>query len=174
MPNSAKNLLQSVWEEAAPELARLVRAMGIDPNCADDVLQDVYLTAWRKPPANLGQIELKRWLIRVTTNRCNLEYRRRARWRNVFRVLCGPWSNSNHRSQPDAADLAEQRESIRSGLKRLEPTLRSVLVLRYFAEFDSKEIGRILELPDSTVRSRLRAARKRLAVELKQTGYRHE
>jgi RNA polymerase sigma factor (sigma-70 family) len=59
-------------------------------------------------------------------------------------------------------------------LDGLEPALRSVLVLRYFAELDSKEIGNILGLPDSTVRSRLRAARRKLAWELKRAGYRDD
>jgi DNA-directed RNA polymerase specialized sigma24 family protein len=50
--------------------------------------------------------------------------------------------------------------------------MRSILVLRYFTGLDSREIGRILEMPDSTVRSRLRAARQRLALELRRAGYR--
>jgi DNA-directed RNA polymerase specialized sigma24 family protein len=59
-------------------------------------------------------------------------------------------------------------------LDRLEPPLRTALVLRYFLEMDSGQIGAILEEPASTVRSRLRAARQRLASELKRAGYRHE
>jgi len=56
----------------------------------------------------------------------------------------------------------------------MKPLHRSVLVLRYFQGLDSKEIGRILDMPDSTVRSHLRVARKILADELKRAGYRDE
>ena len=172
---SAEELLQSVWDESAGELARLACAMGIDPGRADDVLQEVYVTAWRKGPAEADRAGLKRWLLRVTVNRCNLEHRRRARWREVLNGLARLWNNSDHAGDPaEAVSRGEEREMVRRGLGRLEPQLRSVLVLRYFAQFDSKEIGRILELPDATVRSRLVAARKRLALELKRSGYDYE
>ena len=168
-------LLQSVWNEAAPELSRLACAMGIDPGRAEDVLQDVYLTAWRKRPPGAGRTELRRWLFRVATNRCNLEHRRRARWQAVWRTLAGRRGGSGHAGHAtDALCREEETQLVRRALGRLEPQWRSVLVLRYFAEFDSKEIGRILELPDSTVRSRLRAARKHLARELSCSGYSHD
>ncbi len=73
-----------------------------------------------------------------------------------------------------AACRSEERELVRRALQRLEPRLRSILVLRYFAELDSKEIGRVLELPGSTVRSHLRDARQQLALELKRAGYSHD
>jgi RNA polymerase sigma-70 factor (ECF subfamily) len=171
--------LQAVWQQTSTELARLVCAMGIAPTRAEDLLQDVYLTAWRKHPATDRHDELKRWLFRVTVNRCNLEHRRHTRWRRVLANLARAVQHGGRRRAGcgDAAEAAcrnEQRQVVRGALDRLDPPLRSVLVLRYFAEFDSKEIGRILELPDSTVRSRLRAARKKLAQALKDAGYRHD
>jgi RNA polymerase sigma-70 factor (ECF subfamily) len=172
---SAEKLLQSVWDESAAELSRLVCAMGIDPGRADDVLQDVYLTAWRNRPAKADQVGLKRWLLRVTINRCNLQHRRQSRWGEIWRGLARFWSDAAEAGDPaEAVSQAEQQGLVRRTLQRLAPELRSVLVLRYFAEFDSKEIGSILHLPDVTVRSRLRAARKRLALELKRSGYHHE
>ena len=172
---SAEELLQSVWDELEGELTRLVCAMGIDTGRAEDVLQEVYVTAWRKCPEEADRAGLKRWLLRVTVNRCNLEHRRRARWRDVLHGLARLWSSSDHAGDPaETVAQEEDRELVRRGLGRLEPQLRSVLVLRYYAQFDSKEIGRILELPDATVRSRLRTARRQLALELKRSGYTHD
>ena len=69
VPESSKDLLRTVWEEVATQLARLVGAMGIDHACRDDVLQDVYLAAFQKRPADADSTQLRRWLIRVTVNR---------------------------------------------------------------------------------------------------------
>jgi hypothetical protein len=56
---SAEELLRSVWDEAAAELARLVAAMGIARGRAADVLQDVYLAeAYGDTPA--GQAAARR------------------------------------------------------------------------------------------------------------------
>jgi RNA polymerase sigma-70 factor (ECF subfamily) len=76
---------------------------------------------------------------------------------------------------PAAIASREEEESlVRTALERLDPRDRAILTLRYFAEFDSKEIGHILKMPDATVRSRLRVARQQLADELKRLGYHHE
>lgn len=169
MQESAHEMLRSVWDGAGPQLSRLICALGIAPGHAEDVLQDVYLTAWRKAPPGMEPEDMRRWLTRVAINRCHLEHRRRTRWRNVLRTL-----TLRRRDPPEGAVEAvargEQAEVVRRALGRLPHRLRSILVLRYFAELDSKEIGQILQLPDSTVRSHLRTGRQRLAMELRRTG----
>jgi RNA polymerase sigma-70 factor (ECF subfamily) len=168
---SDRELLPAVWSELAPELARLACALGVDASRAEDALQDVYLAAHQKQPCRADRAGLRRWLYRVLVNRCNLEHRRRTRRSRMMRRVHTRSSNSGHAD--DASQDAcrqEERELVRRALDGLEPPLRSVLVLRYFAELDSKEIGRILEVPDSTVRSRLRTARGRLAQALREMG----
>ena len=133
------DLLRSVWDDAAAELARTVRAMGLAQDRADDVLQDVYLTALKKPPPTDDAGELRRWLLRVAINRCNLGHRRRARWRAVLDTLTGQWGRSWRDDRPATIlGQQEQRETVRRALDLLEPELRSILVLRYYSGFNSK------------------------------------
>lgn len=87
---SAKEQLPAVWAEAAVQLAQLARSLGLDGNRTDDVLQDVYLTAWEKAPPESSREELRRWLFTVTANRCKLEHRRQNRWQQVLSRL-GQW-----------------------------------------------------------------------------------
>ena len=171
---SADIVLQSVWDATVQELSRLAGALGIDPARAEDLLQDVYLTAWQKRPEGIDRVELRRWLFRDTKNRCHLEHRRRTSWHNVWRGIARFWTTTGHDTPETTAVETEEQALVRTALDQMEPRQRSILVLRYFAEFDSKEIGKILELPDSTVRSHLRTARQQLAKELEQAGYRHE
>ena len=63
---------------------------------------------------------------------------------------------------------------VRQRLTCLDPQLRTVLVLRYFAQMDSQKIGNLLDLPASTVRGNLRKARLELAQQLQQVGYEHD
>lgn len=184
VPSSPTAALHEVWEAAEEELKRLVAALGAGPN-REDVLQDVYLAALRENSGNDDKVrerpadELRRWLFRVAINRCHLEHRRRASWR---RVLTGVWNWNSSASggATEAADAsqtcaARQEETlVREALEKLEPDLKTPLVLRYFCDLDSTEIGQIMQLPDSTVRSRLRAARKKLAAGLTAVGYEPE
>lgn len=167
------DVLRSIWDEAASELARLVGALGLRSGRVDDVLQDVFVAALEKAPATADRAELRRWLFRVTINRCNLEHRRGKRWQRVWQAIKqlrrGPME-----SPAAIASREEEKTLVRAALGRLDPRDRAILTLRYFTEIDSKEIGRILEMPDATVRSRLRVARQQLADELKRLGYRHE
>jgi len=167
--------LRSAWADLAPALARLACALGVDPSRADDVLQDVYLAAWQHEPREADEIGLRRWLYRVTVNRCHLEHRRRTGRTRLLRRLAPLRTGADPTDDaPDAACRREERELVRRALDCLDGRLRSVLVLRYFSELDSKEIGAILRLSDSTVRSRLRTARRKLAFQLRRMGYRDE
>ncbi len=168
------DVLRLTWDEAAGDLARLAGALGVAPGRAEDVLQDVYLAAIRKAPLAADRTELRRWLFRVTINRCRLEYRKGARWQRVWQGLQRLWRGREAECPAAAATREEEKKLVRTALQRLEPECHEILVLRYFAEFDSREIGHILKMPAATVRSRLRAARQQLAGELKRLGYCHE
>lgn len=169
VPEPNRLLLSSVCEEIAPELSRFTRALGIDAVRAEDVLQDVYLAAWRTPRPELDREALRKWLYRVTVNRCHLEHRRHARWKRAFDGLSRLWRHGAAAS--DAPSRQEELERVRRAIDDLTPVPKSIVVMRYFCELDSKEIGEILQLPHSTVRSHLRLARQRLAEILKEGGY---
>jgi RNA polymerase sigma-70 factor (ECF subfamily) len=65
-----------------------------------------------------------------------------------------------------AHELDELKLNVERALARLDKEDRSLVVLRYFSELNSREIAQIAGLPDATVRGRLRAARRILASEL--------
>lgn len=161
--------LPAVWAACQTELARLVAALGVPRDTVEDVLQDVYVAVLQKPPPVVDLESLRRWLFRLAINRANLEHRRRGRWRAKLaawaqRLRPAPWASA-------AAPVAvEEQELVRRALDKLDPTDRSVLVLRYYADQNSRQIAEILEIPDSTVRSRLQVARQRLADVLKRAG----
>jgi RNA polymerase sigma-70 factor, ECF subfamily len=182
---AAENLA-AAWEDVRPELSRLVQAMGVGSANADDILQEVYLTAREKcPHAIISSLslrerarvreDLRKWLIRVTVNRCRLEHRRTGRWRRAFMALTHLFDRrAPNATTAETLSRDAQRQQVRQALQSLDADTRSLLVLRYFADFDSTEIGLIMQLPDATVRGRLCRARQKLADRLRQTGYRHE
>jgi RNA polymerase sigma-70 factor (ECF subfamily) len=113
----------------------------------------------------LAGADLRRWLLRVTANRCRLEHRRRGRWFQALKGLAaGRRANARHAA---AADERAQREEltaqVEAALGQLSTVEREAVVLRYFCDFDSSEIGELLSLPAATVRSHLLKGRRRLA-----------
>ncbi|MBI3468727.1 MAG: sigma-70 family RNA polymerase sigma factor [Planctomycetes bacterium] len=169
---SSSETLIAVWEQAADDLAKLAASLGLRAAQADDVLQDVYLAALHsanKSPRTAEDLRL--WLFRITVNRCRLEHRRRGRWLRAI----GGWLHRSP-SRVDVGpgeDLDRELESrlVRRAMLTLDEKWKLPLVLRYFCDFDSRQIGEILGIPDSTVRSRLRTGRHVLAQTLLDAGY---
>jgi RNA polymerase sigma-70 factor, ECF subfamily len=157
-------LLDEVWGECDQRLLRLAAGLGLPADEAADAVQDVYLAAIERPPAIEGAAELTRWLFRVTANRCHLQHRRRTRWRRIWGALAGAWRPA--KNAVSDSTTSEQREAVARALAKLSDDERTLIAMRYFSELNSREIGEILDVPEATIRGRLRTIRRRLASEL--------
>jgi len=153
-------------------LKRIIAGMGLNASDAEDVLQDVSIRALNQPGKYRSAEETVQWLIKVTVNRCLTEHRRRRRFQRQASEILKRLSETKTRSAGphDKAINAEELEIVRETLQQLDESLLTVMVLRYFCDMNSKDIGEILALNPSTVRSRLRAARMLLAERLIERG----
>jgi len=151
-------------------LLQIAAGMGLAPAAAEDALQDVSVKTLEKAPSFVSDQDCVRWLVKVIVNRCLIEHRRRRTFLSrATRIL----KRHSRRSQPAAASdvaTAEELNLVRQGLADLDETLLAPLVLRYFDNLDSAEIGRVLDLKPATVRGRLHRARLTLAHTLTKKG----
>jgi RNA polymerase sigma-70 factor (ECF subfamily) len=154
------------------QLKRIVAGMGISSSDAEDVLQDVSVQALKRAGEYRTASEAVHWLIKVTVNRCLTEHRRRKRFRRqVSEILKRRSKAKAYPTRPDEKIIqTEELEIVRETLQELDNTLLMPLVLRYFCDMNSKEVGEILELKSSTVRSRLQEGRMILAKRLIERG----
>jgi RNA polymerase sigma-70 factor (ECF subfamily) len=151
---------------------RVAAGMGLGASDCEDVLQDVSVQALRHLERFDSRERIVRWLMKVTVNRCLVEHRRRRTFRRrVAETLGRRASAGKAMPGPDARVMAaEQLEIMRQALRGLDGSLLAPVVLRYFCGLDSAEVGEVLGLKASTVRSRLREARMALAGKLIQRG----
>jgi len=165
------NTLLTAWQEAEPKLRRLVAAMGVRQCDVDDLLQDVYLAARQAESRPTDDEGCRRWLFRVAINRCHLEHRRKRRWQAVWERVHRVWTEYVGGHGIDTAGQSEEQNALRLALQRLPPELRNPIVLRYYGDLSSTDIGQIVGLPAATVRGRLSVARRRLADALREAGF---
>jgi len=153
-------------------LKRIVAGLGLSAQDGEDVLQDVSIQALKQSGKYQSREDSVRWLIKVTVNRCLMEHRRRRSFRRraceILKRRSESKTNSN-RTDERVID-AEELEIVRESLQELDNSLLGPAILRYFCDFNSKEVGEILGLNPSTVRSRLREARMILAKRLLERG----
>ncbi len=126
---------------------------------AEDAVQDVFLKVLR---AETVPDSFRSWIYRVARNHClnRLRDESRRRDRDVLKTdaqfvdsLTGPLSQL-------ARD--EDRGRLLEALEKLSLDDRELLRLRYAEELSRREISEILELPESTVKSRLFQSLKKL------------
>jgi RNA polymerase sigma-70 factor (ECF subfamily) len=144
-----------------------------DAELALDLLQDVFVRAWRNL-ATLEELAPERqrtWLFAVARNLVIDQYRARAARRSTDVALARAAAASETTSPPADADVVtrERLRTLDAAIRQLPEDLRVVLVLQAVGERNSTEIGDLLGRPPGTVRYQLAEARRRLARELRRT-----
>lgn len=153
-------------------LKRIVAGFGLSVQDGEDVLQDVSIKALKHFEKYRNREDSIRWLIKVTVNRCLMEHRRRRSFRRRACEILKRWSENKKASKrtDEKVIVDEELEIVRESLQELDNSLLGPTILRYFCDLNSKEVGEILGLNPSTVRSRLREARTILAKRLLERG----
>lgn len=120
---------------------------------AEDVLQEVYITAYRKFETLTDPMAFKAWLIRIAQNKC-IDYYRWKAARAEF-----PMDISERVMVYGRCGLREQI-IVREIMDKLADKDRNILKLYYFQELSQAEIAKKLNIPVGTVKSRLYTARE--------------
>jgi RNA polymerase sigma-70 factor (ECF subfamily) len=156
-------------------LYRLARAILKDPAEADDVLQDVYLSAYQSLRQFRGDAALSTWLSRLVLNECSGRLRRNNRRRNIIPMVSSTNSPEVDTVAAKDSDLPDQeigraqlRDLLEHKLDELPEPFRLVFVMRSVEELSVQETAQTLDIPEDTVRSRHFRARSLLREALAQ------
>lgn len=145
------------WQEP---IRRLCARMTGDTVRAEDLTQEIFTKVFVKRKDFQPAGKFSTWVWRIALNHCYDELRRVKRHpeaaleeetaQNEFECA---------RLAPDAQTAADEEfELVRAGLSRLPEISRTVLILRYCEGLKLREISEILELPESTIHSRIATA----------------
>lgn len=143
-----------------------VRIMG-DPHHAADVAQDVFITAFRRLET-FRSGNFRGWLLRIATNRCYDELRKRKRRPSIaLDDLPGadfddgpPLPDDDNPSPEQSAQQNELQRAIQNCIDALNADYRVVIVMSDVEGFDYNGIAGALGLNLGTVKSRLSRARR--------------
>jgi len=149
--------------------AQAYRLMG-EMEGAEDATQDAFISAFRSLKSYRGG-SFRAWLLRIVTNACYDELRRRKRRPTTplepvdaeeEEIESPRWLADPGESPEDQAERAELDRAIQNCLQDLPPDFRTVVVLVDVQGFDYIEAAEVIRTPVGTVKSRLSRARIRL------------
>lgn len=143
-------------------MQRLAQGLLADPAAADDVVQETWLAALRRPPRAAESV--RAWLGRVARNAA-LQLGRSEGARRLREA-----GSARRETLPSAAAVSERASCHRElvdAVLALEEPYRSAILYRYFEELPAAEVARRLGVPSSTVRNRVKRALERLRADLR-------
>jgi RNA polymerase sigma factor (sigma-70 family) len=148
---------------------RLVRAMLqhlCDPSTLDDLVQEVFLRAWKGLGRMQKQSQFSTWLYRIAWN-VGADYRRGMAQSRSRQAQLRQFSTE---VAPTAWKDLHHQDLVCRGLQSLSDQQAILIVLNDLEELPQSEIASILEIPVGTVKSRLFHARAALRKFFNQEG----
>lgn len=141
---------------------------------ARDAAQETFIAAYRNIGRFRGEAKVSSWLHRIAVNQCLTVKRRQKTRSEEFlddeageseRIFVAP----ARLSPGNKAEQTERLNVVRQAVSALPVDLRQVVVMKEFEEMTFQEISETLELPLSTVKSRLYTALKQLRLRLERS-----
>lgn len=167
-----QSTFSSLFEQTKGIVTKAICDQGVDGRDVEDVVQQVYLTAYQK----LDSLEDNRaafaWFKRTATNKA-IDHMRKS---DNAPILNADYTNDTSDSSDYIESLADDtlelpedvventstQQIIRGFIQELPKDQQKFLVARYFAEMNAAQISETFGIPAGTVRSQLSRARKTL------------
>ena len=142
-------------EAASVAVERFVRFRISSKADADDILQEVYLTAYQKFPQLKNKDAFKAWIISIARNKCNDYFREMAMQYEI------PTDELTETKLSDGRYGVSIIDTVRETLCLLENRDKQILYLFFWKEMPQAEIAKLLNIPVGTVKSRLHVAKQK-------------
>lgn len=169
-----EQLFETIYLGFQPSLYRYFAAC-FDADTAEDLCQKLFLKLWLYQLQNPDFVphSWRAWLFRVAVNLKNDQIRLLKALPQTFELIENEDSPADPFLLPDGSSTQVDQLSVRQALYALKERDRDLILLKYMG-FSSGEIGTMLNLSASAVRSRSVTARERFAKQLKKHSVPHE
>ena len=139
---------------------RFILRMVRDTTTAEDLTSQVFLDVWRTAGQFQGRSQVSTWLLSIARFKALTALRQRRHedidQEEILEIADGA-------ETPEAClDRSSTSEILRACVAKLSPAHREIINLVYYHEKSVEEVGLIIGIPQSTVKTRMFYARKRL------------
>ncbi len=150
---------EALYKQHAARIYSLASRMAGSPDEGEDLVQEIFLQAYRKLGSFKGDASVGTWLYRLAVNHClDFVRSRRAKMGRVTDTLdaAGSFEPVSQRETPLA------RIDLERAIEQLPTGCREAFVLHDVEGFDHKEVARLLGIAEGTSKSQVFKARMKL------------
>jgi RNA polymerase sigma-70 factor (ECF subfamily) len=150
---------ESLYRRHAPRVYSLACRMAGSAADGEDLLQEIFLLAYRKLESFKGEAAIGTWLYRLAVNHC-VDFVRSRHWKQAR--LTETLNDERAPEPPVLQPSPILRLELDHAVDQLPPGCREVFVLHDVEGFDHKEISRMLGIAEGTSKSQVFKARMKL------------
>ena len=151
----AQDEMQRVVEEYSSSLLRAAYSLLKNREDSEDAVQETFLRYMEKAPVFTSREHEKAWLLRVAVNISKNH-------------LSSAWFRKRTDLKEDIPALEQEEKEVLESVLKLPAKYRTVIHLYYYEGYTAAEVGELLGLGPSTVRTRLARAREKLKAQLRE------
>ena len=163
-----RTAMQVIYSRHNLRVYRFILRIVRDASQAEDLTSQVFLDVWRTANQFEGRSQVSTWLLSI------------ARFKALTALRQRRHEDIDQEDVLEIADVADTPEAslerattsaiLRACIGKLSAAHREIINLVYYHEKSVEEVGQILGIPQSTVKTRMFYARKQLAELLKLAG----
>ncbi|MCV2873667.1 sigma-70 family RNA polymerase sigma factor [Defluviimonas sp. WL0050] len=159
-----RDAFSALFDHFAPRLKGMMMRSGTPAHQAEEIVQDVMLTVWRKASLfDPHRAQVSAWIYQIARNR-QIDIVRRERRPEPEDLV------EDCEAEPDASQivaLEQEATKLKNALALLSDEQREMVEKAYLGELTHQEISTQTGLPLGTIKSRIRLGLERLRHELK-------
>ena len=159
--NGDKEAFSIIYQKYGKQIFRFVYWRTSDKHLSEDILQDVFLKAWR----NIGSykernLPIRAWLYKIARNTVIDHYRVKKPEFSLEESTIGLiYSNTDSLRE---VSLKLEVEKAKRAINLLPETQKEVIILRFIEELTNKEVAKIIKKSETSVRIIQHRALKKL------------
>lgn len=154
----------ALFDHFAPRLKGFIMRSGTPAGQAEEIVQEVMLTVWRKAEQfDPARAQVAAWVYQIARNR-QIDVIRKERRPMPEEI------DRDTETEPDPGEIlivGQEERALKQALAQLKPDQREAIEKAYWGEFSHQDISSQTGLPLGTIKSRIRLGLERLRRELK-------
>lgn len=163
-----RDAMHTLYSRHSVRVYRFIFRMVRDVATSEDLVSQVFLDVWRSAGQFEGRSQVSTWLLSIARFKALTALRQRRHedidQDDVMAIADGA------ESAEALLDRASTGAILRNCIARLSPAHREIVDLVYFHEMSVEEAGRVIGIPQATVKTRMFYARKALGEMLRGQG----
>ena len=160
-----ESALRELFERHSAWLTLRLRSRSSSEELVSAALQDTFVAVWSKPNGYRATGDVSAWLWGIAVRRLISQLRRKAAPVPVAAETIASVAPAVG-SAEDQLLLAVESGSVGNALRTLSPEMRQALQLTVIDGLTTREAASLLDIPEGTVKSRLRLAKQQMRRQL--------